>query len=381
MPLARAVARAGGSDFPAVLRALLPGRKIPADLTGLYGFTGDEDMSARSPRPLLSRRDLAKLRKSSKHCAPDERSGVLATALLLSGRPQEAVAVLRGATGARHDLLRATALWLLADRERSRVPLPEALENVARAQRRLGPRRDVLLLKAQLLLECERNAEGVAALRAVLKLAPGDWRTRLGLADTLADLKRYAPALAELKRVERQTGRTWWLLAQSGRFKGLCGRAEAALKDFDEALKREKRGGLLAWRAEALRGLGRLEEARRDLDEAARRDPDYAFTFEVRGRLRLVAGDVQGALSDLDRACRLDAARRLAFAWRGEALWKAGRAKAAYADFSRVAPLDVASLWNPATRLGVETRAAREAAFRAELDAGVRARRPTRGRG
>ncbi|MDX6769350.1 MAG: hypothetical protein SF051_07445 [Elusimicrobiota bacterium] len=373
MPPVRAAARAGGVAFTAPLRRLLPHKRLPADLTELYGFTGDEDMSARSPRPVLTRGDLAKLRKALNGRADDEACLALALAAVLAGRPYDAVARLKNARDGMSYLVLATALWLHADRTRSRAPLDEAFEAVKKAERLLGPRRDVMLLKAQILLEWERNDEGVAALRAVLRLEPGDWRTRLGLADTLADMKRCQPALAELARVQKQKGLTWWLLAQRGRFKGLCGRPAEALKDFDAALAREKRGGLYAWRAETLRLLGRLDRARADLDEAARRDPGYALAFELRGRLRLVAGDDKGALSDLERACRLDPARRLAFAWRGEALWKLGRAREALADFERVAPLDPGSSWNPATGR-MESRADREAAFLAELDAGVRAR-------
>lgn len=375
MPLARAVARAGGSDFCGALRLLLPraARRIPQDLTGLYGFVADQDLLAGPPPAALTASDLAALRRAVKALPAPTRALLLATGDILAGRPAAAVARLEGLPEGKQAYLRGAALWLVADRARSRAPLAEALKAARRAVRELGPRRDVLLLRGQILLELERNDAGLADLRRVLRADPKDWRTRLGVAETLTDMYRYRPALAELGRVERVRGRPWWLLAQRARLKGFCGKPQLALADFDAALAKERRGSLLAWRAEVLRALGRLDEARADLDEAARLDPGYAFTFELRGRLRLIAGDVAGARADLDRACRLDPSHTMAFAWRAEALWKLGRAREALADFTRVAPLDPGSLWNPGTGR-VETRADREAAFRAELAAGVRAR-------
>ena len=372
MPLARAVARAGGSDFCGALRLLLPraAKRIPQDLTGLYGFVADQDLLAGPPPAALTPRDLSALRGALKGAPAKTRAQLLATGDILAGRPAAAVKRL---DGARHDYLRAAALWLVADKTRSRAPLAAALKAARRAVKQLGPRRDVLLLRGQILLELERNDAGLADLRRVLRADPKDWRTRLGVAETLTDMYRYRPALAELARVERARGRPWWLLAQRARLKGFCGKPQLALADFDAALAKERRGSLLAWRAEVLRALGRLEEARADLDEAARLDPVYAFTFELRGRLRLIAGDAAGARADLDRACRLGPSHTMAFAWRGEALWKLGRAREALADFTRVAPLDPGSLWNPGTGR-VESRADREATFHAELAAGVRAR-------
>lgn len=372
--LSRALARAAAADFPAAVRALLPRVRPPRTLAGIYGFCADQDLSFGPPGPWLDARDLALLRRRLRGAPREGACLILAAGELLSGRPGRAARRLEGLGGGAAAFLRAASLWAEADRTRAVDLLPRAVDAAEEARAAFPRRPDALLLHAQILRECERNDESLAGLRAVLRLDPGDWRTRLGVAETLTDMYRYRPALRELAAVERVTGRRWWLLAQRARLKGFCGRPRAALADFDAAIALAPRvGSLHSWRAEVLRGQGRLGEAGAALDRAVLLDPAYAFSFELRGRLRLIAGDAAGAARDLDRACRLDPSHRLAFAWRGEALWKLGRAREAFADFERVAPLQVATLWNPGTGR-MEPPQARAAALAADLDAQVSAR-------
>lgn len=366
------VSRAFAADFAGAVKALLPSARPPKSLTALYGFSGDQDLRTGPPGPWLTPRELSSLRRRLAGAPREEAALTLAAGELFAGRAAAAARRLNGVKGGAAALLRAAARWAESDRERALDQLPAALDDVEAALADLGPRADALILRAQILRECERNEETLADLRAALRLEPGDWRTRLGVIETLTDMYRFGPALKELALVERLRGRTWWLVAQRARLHGLSGKRTEALAGFDEAIAAAPReGGLHAWRAETLRGLGRLTEARAALERAARLDPGYALTFELRGRLKLMAGDVEGALGDLDRACALAPSRRLAFAWRGEALWKLGRARDAFADFERVAPLRVETLWNPGTGR-LEEPAARAAALAEDLAPGAR---------
>lgn len=367
-----ALARAFAADFPGAVKALLPAAKLPKDMSALYGFCGEQDLTTGPPGPWLTAGSVKVLRRRLAGAPRDGAALVLAAGELFAGRPDAAARRLEGAPGGAAAFLRAAARWGVSDRMRALDQLPAALDDIDAALAAFGPRADALILRAQILRECERNEETLVDLRAALRLNPEDWRTRLGVVETLTDMSLYAPALKELALVEKARGRRWWILAQRGRLKGLAGRREEAVSDFTGALAlNPKTGGVHAWMAEALRGLGRLAQARAALDRAAVLDPGYAFTFELRGRLRLTGGDIEGALRDLHRACGLAPSRRLAFAWRGEALWKLGRAREAFADFERVAPLRMDTLWNPGTGK-TEPVAARAAALRADLAPGAR---------
>ncbi len=182
------------------------------------------------------------------------------------------------ATAAGPDLAIAEALRRLGEDPRR---LGEALQRALQRQP-LHPR--ALALAADLLLErgpggritsdeAARQAAAEQAERA-LALAP---------AEPLASL-----VLGELAAHRGQLSRAQHLLLQ------------AAAGD------RRVRAAALGHRARIHVAQGRSDEAaRRDLDQSIGLSADQAFPFSLRGRLRLAAGDVEGARRDLDRALHL----------------------------------------------------------------------------
>jgi tetratricopeptide (TPR) repeat protein len=371
---------ARGREFEALGRlvpALRP--RLPRRLSDLYDFVPAQDLSAAAGRgPGLTGAEAARLGRALARL-PERHPGTpmaRAAAELASGRwaaalrRADAAGRAAPALSGRASLLAAAALWCRADRKRSRADIPGALSRVERAVAAGEDGREALLLRAQVRFEFEDNERGLEDLDALLARDPADRAARVGRAEILGDLHRCAEATAELDRLTEESRGAWWALAQRGRVHGMCGRPGDALADFSRALSRRPSGALLSWRGEVLRGVGRYAEARADLDAAVRRDPNYAFGWEIRGRLRLLAGDAAGARADCARAGALDPSLRMAALWRAEAALKLGRWAEAWEGFEASAPLDPATAWNPRSPEGrVPDRAARAAAFRADVAA------------
>ena len=88
-----------------------------------------------------------------------------------------------------------------------------------------------------------------------------------------------------------------------------------------------------AWRAEALRRAGRLEEALRDGDRAVSLRPNDAFCRFWRGRARMQASDDKGALEDFDALLARHPYFVQGYRFSGEARLRAGLRRAAANDF------------------------------------------------
>ena len=82
--------------------------------------------------------------------------------------------------------------------------------------------------------------------------------------------------------------------------------------------------------------LGQHARAIADLDTAVKLDKD-ANTFELRGRVKIAAEDLDGALADLDEAIRLGPKKPLAYEQRGYAYFRKGDSARALADLNTAA--------------------------------------------
>jgi tetratricopeptide (TPR) repeat protein len=371
---------AARGDFHAALTALAPSlrRRLPP-LEAFYDFVGDQDLLFDNPgHPSLTEAEKKKAERGLRRLKPGPaRSLIGAYALLCARRYAEAARAAAAIVDAAHEahasLLEACALWLLGDSRRSPRWRARALERAERAAT-LEPSRRALLLRAQIRMELEDNRGGLEDLGLMLRRDPKDLSARIGRVEALADQYLLAPAERELERILKIRPARWWFYAQRGRLRGVCGRLDSALSDFDEAVRRQpRRGAVRAWRGELLRKLGRLGESRAELGRAAALEPRYAFTFECRGRLLLMLGLPRLALADLERACRLDPARTLAFAWRAEARLRLGRLRGAWADLERVHPMDPLNFWNADDAVDgpLPDRARRHASYWRALDAAV----------
>ncbi|MCL5287422.1 MAG: tetratricopeptide repeat protein [Acidobacteria bacterium] len=117
---------------------------------------------------------------------------------------------------------------------------------------------------AQCLLLQNKTEAAATALAAYLELAPEDDAARLRLASLLASLDKYAPALAELDRVDASRGNS---------VEGLKLRAEIRIRqnNLGEAIAALEKAAQLEPRDAALRAqLGRLWLERRDFPAAER---------------------------------------------------------------------------------------------------------------
>lgn len=371
---------AARGDFRAALGVLAPSlrRRLPP-LEAFYDFVGDQDLLFDNPaHPSLSRAEHARAARGLRRLKPGPARTLIASYALLCARryapAARAAASIRGGTHEAHAaLLEACALWLLGDSRRSPRWRARALERADRAVA-LAPSRRALLLRAQIRMELEDNKGGLEDLGRMLRRDPKDLSARIGRVEALADQYLLAPAERELGRILKIRPARWWFYAQRGRLRGVCGRLDSALGDFDEAVRRQpRRGAVRAWRGELLRKLGRLGESREELGRAAALEPRYAFTWESRGRLLLMLGLPRQALADLERACRLDPARTLAFAWRAEARLRLGRLRGAWSDLERVSPMDPLNFWNAddAVDGALPDRAERHASYWRALDEAV----------
>lgn len=356
-------------------------KRLPRRLAELYEFTPDQDLlSGNARHPSLSPGELSSaltalkagdlpsldreiLAGFARICAKRYRTAWKGLAALSRRHPHDP----------RCALLEGASLWLLGDQERTRRYLTEALAAADRAVA-LDASPSALMLRAQIRYEIEDREGGLSDLGLLLRRTPGDKAARWGRMEGYADGYRYRSAEREFKALGSRGALRWWSFAQRGRLRGMCGRLPGALRDFNEAIRRQpRRGALYAWRAEVLRRLGRYEETRADLDKCLTASPGYAYGWESSGRMRLIEGDPAAALAELGRACRLDPGRSLSFAWRGEAGLKSGDRRQAAADFDRIYPLHPRRTWNPSSlnEGDVPDAARRELSFWRDLDSAV----------
>lgn len=116
-----------------------------------------------------------------------------------------------------------------------------------------------------------------------------------------------AEGVAHMTRAIALSPHSGWCYSWRANAKRLQGDLKGALRDFDEAIRRQPfYHRAYVWRGSLLRKLGRHEEAIESLNRGLYLDPHYSLTYHERSLARRAVGDWAGALSDLDRAFLLD---------------------------------------------------------------------------
>src|SRR5262245_37867638 len=105
-------------------------------------------------------------------------------------------------------------------------------------------------------------------------------------------------------------------------------------------LKRDELVRITISRGISFRQKGQLDAALSDFDSALRHEPRNTFALQQRGVTWLRRGNVAAAIADHDQALRIDPRRAVSYFERGRAYFKADSKERASADFARAISLD-----------------------------------------
>jgi tetratricopeptide (TPR) repeat protein len=194
---------------------------------------------------------------------------------------------------------------------------------------------DALHLLGVLKLQTGNNAEAHRLIAAALKVDPrsGDALTNLGLA--LRAMNRTAEALASFERALALAPNHVEALNNRGLLLLTDGRAADALSCFDQVLRLAPRHLARINRANALAGLGRLEEAIAEYDRVLAMFPNHAGARFNRGNALHGSARYAEAVADFDRALALTPQHAEAWNNRGIALYALNRRAEALSCYVR----------------------------------------------
>ncbi len=217
------------------------------------------------------------------------------------------------------------ALWWQEDWRRcDEGRLDGVVDRVSEGLRRFGPDAPPYKLLGRALWKLGRRKEARAAWSSALRLDPDCLWAFHEEAGRLYYERRYAGALALLeKTIMREGGSAWaWTLCAELRRIPQLGLKDRAVEDLRRAVACAPK---LAWpRAFLARALGG-RRGLAELDRAVRLDPGCAWVRAWRGEARRLAGRLEDAAGDLDAALRLDPRCTVALAWRGCVRLQLGR--------------------------------------------------------
>ena len=146
-----------------------------------------------------------------------------------------------------------------------------------------------------------------------------------------------SPAHAQDFKVPRLENEATAAAYEKGRKLAAAGRLEAAIEQFDEAVRRSPDFYLAHYAAgNALAGMNRLREAEGRFRDAVAIRPKFANGWNAIGAVLLARRDHAEALKAFDRALRIDANYHLARFHRGKTLLELGRAKEAEGELRKV---------------------------------------------
>jgi tetratricopeptide (TPR) repeat protein len=128
--------------------------------------------------------------------------------------------------------------------------------------------------------------------------------------------------------------------------------AIAALDPFIAAHPRDARA--LVLRGDSKADLGDNEAALKDYNSAIKIDPEYQYAYVTRCETRLQLEDRTGALSDCDTAVRLDATDALAYEDRGDVQFDREAYRLALSDYDKAISLGRSSAYVYAARCDSE---------------------------
>ncbi|MBF0625727.1 MAG: tetratricopeptide repeat protein [Magnetococcales bacterium] len=142
-------------------------------------------------------------------------------------------------------------------------------------------------------------------LTVATALDPDDPEAHHRLAEILERQERYPEALGACNRLIALRPAFAPAYRQRGRLHQHLGKDDAALRDYDMALRLDPRDGDARMARAALRvARGEDSEALADLDQALRQQPDNLEILQRRGYLRAATGDVARGRADLEQVLR-----------------------------------------------------------------------------
>ncbi|UPT75738.1 MAG: tetratricopeptide repeat protein [Elusimicrobiota bacterium] len=222
-----------------------------------------------------------------------------------------------------------SADWRRVDEGRADAALVARVED---GLRRHGPDAVAHKLHGRALWRLGRREEARAAWERALRLDPDALWAFHEEAGRHYYERRYASALRLVDRaIARDPKAAWaWTLRAELRRIPQVGQKAAAVEDLRRAVAARPK---LAWpRAFLARAVGG-KEGLAELDRAARLDPGCAWIHAWRGEALRLAGRLEESVRALDRALALDPSCAVALAWRGCARLQLGR-PGAIEDFS-----------------------------------------------
>jgi tetratricopeptide (TPR) repeat protein len=162
---------------------------------------------------------------------------------------------------------------------------------------------------------------------------------------------RYDAALADFDRALRLDPDFAWAVAGRGETYRLTQRWDEALADFDRAAELEPDDAWnLGSRGLVHRALGRLDDSLRDFDRAVEAEPDDMWVVMNRGETYRLMDRNDEALADFNRAIELHPDHAWAIGSRGQTYAAMGRHDEAMADLDRAVDLDSSLNWVLAAR-------------------------------
>jgi tetratricopeptide (TPR) repeat protein len=238
----------------------------------------------------------------------------------------------------------------LGDVLRARGRTAEAIEVFDRAIRAAPSDATLWVAKGDALIDDHRADEAIKALETAESLDPQfsetDWNLRadryfIGGDYTMAD-RFYRKAIERQPNLE-----SWRGLAMTSY---LAGRAEEALRNFDEVLKFDPTDAdALNDRGIVLLNLGRSEEARHAFERLVEVAPDSLLGWLNLGGVSRDAGEMQAARDAYSQAARLDPKRAETWVELGLCEMSIGSRepamRKALTSFERATELDPESLW------------------------------------
>ena len=126
-------------------------------------------------------------------------------------------------------------------------------------------------------------------------------------------------AVQDYEKAEKLKIKYHYVYFLRGRLNEKCMLLESALKDYDDAIKfnKKKNKKLFAKRAGVKKELGDHEDAIRDFNKAINFNPTNPFLYIERGFSKLQIGNVKTAINDFDEAIKINSRYFLAYVNRG----------------------------------------------------------------
>jgi serine/threonine protein kinase/Flp pilus assembly protein TadD len=338
---ARILDRSG--DGPAAANERSRAENLPSDSAGDHYLTGMEHYRAGdTAQAIRSFRAAVTLQPnhSEAHC-------FLAICALNGGRPAEALATLTACIDLRPDFAWPYLLHGFAAAQANAFQEAEAdfataltLDGSAAVQYAVHANRGVLRLHQGKL------DDAVADLAAAVTLQPEQCAARVNLARAFRDQNRFADAARETDAAVCLRPDLPWVYRARGQLRVKEGNLDAALRDFEEAIRREPAEGLSTAFADEYVECGRIRQqqgrftdAVADFDRALQKRPDHAVAHYLRGMSLLKLERPKDARQAFGECLKVTPDYGDAYRGRGQTRVQMGDYAGAVEDYTRAAHL------------------------------------------